>query len=125
MSERESKRFSPEKFPLQLSLLFAKKNAHLADEIKALVYELPKSSFRYSKRVSAYAGIFINIYLKDVDAMRPIAQGIKDKDLFIDRLEAKDTPVSYHQLIAMANDVMKDHQRGWGEVKLSYLAMMI
>ena len=77
-------RFPPDRFPIHCFFLFAKKNAHIADELKAVSNIVDKDKFRYSKTVNKYAGITVNVYCKDVDTVRPFVWAMKEKEMFID-----------------------------------------
>lgn len=95
-----------------MHLIFAKVNRHLADEIKELTKNIPKDDFRYRKNESKYAGISINIYLKNADNIRPIANGLKDKALFRDQAIGDDQPVYPYQLLDKAREIIKELDLG-------------
>ena len=94
-----------------MSLLFAKKHSHIADEVKTFTKELSKDTFRYQKKVNKYAGISINVYFKDVDTMRPFVQGLKDKDLYRGTISGQDERILPYQLLSMARDILKGEGR--------------
>ena len=104
----------PEHFPIHCSFTFAKRYAYLVDEIKELTKALPKSEFRFRKEISPYAGICVNIYVKKADYLRPIAQGLKGKDLVIWYLD-EDKKITPRDLIEMAQQAQKEVNAGRGK----------
>ena len=111
-SKYQAEKFPPNDFPIHLHLIFGKRFSHVADEIKDLSRELPRGEFRYQKKVNKYAGISIHIYFKDADTIRPIIQGLKDKDLVKDRAIGRDQSILPYQLLDMAKDVQREQGRG-------------
>lgn len=110
-SRHQAEKYSPNDFPIHLHLLFAKSNRHVAEEVKSLTRELPRDNFRYQKKESKYAGISINIYFKDVDTMRPVVQGLKNKGLYADRAIGKDEVILPYQLLSMAKEILQGRSR--------------
>ncbi|MFK7979282.1 MAG: hypothetical protein AB8G86_04835 [Saprospiraceae bacterium] len=111
-SKYQAEKYPPNTFPIHLHLIFSKSNSHIAEEVKKLTSELPKDNFRYQKKVNKYAGISINIYFKDADTMRPVLQGLKNKDLYADRAIGKDEVVYPYQLLSKAKEILKGQGRG-------------
>lgn len=108
---KDAKKFPPESFPLYCSFLFGKRYIHIADEIKALVQQLPKDSFRFRKSISSYGGVTVNLYFKDADSFRPVAHGLRDKELVIDSMLYEDKQVFPRDLIKMAQEAYQSQSR--------------
>lgn len=104
-SEREAKSIPQTKFPLHLSLLFAKSYHHLVDEIKAITKTIPKEQLRERKQVNLYGGITMNLYLKDIDSLRPLLPFLKEKDLWSVKVGIPDEKVFAYQLLDQARAI--------------------
>ena len=98
--------YPPNQYPIYCCFMFSKVHKHLIQEFKELVSPIPKTSYRYKKVENKYVGITIHIFLDKVDTLRPIAQGLKEKDLYIDYLLEESKKVFPQTLIDMAQSIM-------------------
>lgn len=110
-SMQQAKQFPKENFPIHLNLLFAKRYAYLVDELKAALDGLPKDSFRFRKKVNPYAGVSVNIYFKEVDAMRPLLPWLKEKELYRDVAIGKDEKLLPYQILDKARAVIQQKEQ--------------
>jgi len=104
-SQQVSNSIPSEKYPIHLRLLFSKSNVHLVDEIKSLTNGISKDKCRLRKTINKYAGISIDIYCSEVDALRPIVNGLRDKDLVIDKVMGEDEKVTSFKLLESAKQI--------------------
>lgn len=104
-----AQKYSPADFPIHCSFLVSKSNAHVIDEIKDSVKDLPKENYRVRKTVNKYVGVSLNIFLKDVDSIRPIANSLNGKDLNIDHLGASDKKIFPRDMISLAQEVQREN----------------
>jgi len=65
---------------------------------------VPKEEYRFRKFENKYAGITVHVYLNNADAIRPIADSLRGKDLHIDS-GLGDKKIFPLDLIRMANEV--------------------
>ncbi|MBK8567632.1 MAG: hypothetical protein IPN76_31020 [Saprospiraceae bacterium] len=87
-SRAEYEAFPPEKYPLEIHLLFSKRYGHLVEELKAALDGIPKDKARYKKAENQYtSSVSFRCFFKDTDAMRPFVQQLRGKGLFVEPIQ--------------------------------------
>lgn len=80
--------------------------------MKAAIKDNSKDELRFSKQTNYYAGITFHVFTNKADLVRPIAEVLKGKDLFIDRLGESNEKIFPRDLVSMAQDVQKELSQG-------------
>jgi DNA-directed RNA polymerase beta subunit len=107
-----AQKYDSKKFPIHCAFTVASKNSHLIDEIREVVKESSKDELRYSKQTNHYAGVTLHIFTNKADLIRPVAEVLKGKELFIDKLGERNEKVFPRDLVKMAQEAQKETAQG-------------
>lgn len=111
-SRAEYEAFPPEKYPLEVHLLFSKRYGHLVEELKTALDGIPKEKARYKKAENQYtSSISFRCFFKDTDAMRPFVQQLRGKGLFVEPMLGETKQVFPQELVEMANQALSSERR--------------
>lgn len=106
-SRAEYEAFPPEKYPLEIHLLFTKRHGHLVEELKAALDDIPKEKARYKKAENQYtSSVSFRCFFKDADAMRPFVQSLKGKGLYVEPMQGETKQVFPQELVEMASKAL-------------------
>ena len=103
-SKAEFEKFPPRDYPLQLSLMFSRRDAHLVSELKEILDKQPGEVSRYRTSVAKHVGnsVTLRCYFRDVDALRPVAWQLKDRNLWSEGIQYGSQEVTPRTLIEKA-----------------------
>ena len=111
-SRAEYEAFPPEKYPLEIHLLFSKRYGHLVEELKAALDGIPKDKARYKKAENQYtSSVSFRCFFKDTDAMRPFVQQLRGKGLFVEPIQGEPQQVFPQELVEMASRALAPERR--------------
>lgn len=110
-TEHQKSKFPPDKYPINCTFFVLSKDTETVDDMKKALSIIPKDNFKFQKKKHRTMDLVtVNIYLKNADSVRPLANMVKDKELFIDKMlgEKKVLP---RDLVSMAQNIIEGKER--------------
>ena len=108
-SKAAFEKYPPDKYPIEMFLMFSNRDAHLVDTLKSVLNKQSSSESRYKKTVAKHVGnsISLRCYFRDIDALRPIAWTLKDQNIWRDTLQYESNKLTPRMLIERAEAILK------------------
>ena len=81
----------------------------MVKELKPIMDKQSRDESRYFTRVAKHVGnsVTMRCYFKDVDALRPVAWQLKDKNIWRDTLQYESNKMTPRMLIEKAESILK------------------
>ena len=101
------KKFSPNDYPIHLSVSFSKRQSELKSSIKTTLDTIPKNQAKYQNK-GKYVNTF-DCYFKDIDAMRPLLNNVlRHTEMYISYVLEADERVFVNDILSKANSLFAD-----------------
>lgn len=100
-------KFPPDKFPIQCTFFLSTRDIETVDKMKEALKILPSDDYRFQrKKHRSMDLVTVDIYLKNADSVRPVANAVKDKALFIDKVIGE-RQIFGRDLVEMSGKIIK------------------